>query len=101
MQLTFSAQVETLLKNQDEETEEPANDAPNSSKTVPIVTTTLVPDSGKNPTPEISPDTNMIDPQLPFMAEPIFDMNVNDFSWEMISLGVEEPLPEQETIDEL
>lgn len=104
-----SAQVETLLKTQDsvEKEDDAPNNASDSSKTIPIISTTQIPDpspveeSISNPLPEISPDTNMMDPSLDFMQDQIFNMPSNDFSWEMISLGVEEPLPDPEVIDEL
>lgn len=104
-----SAQVETLLKTQDsvEKEDDEPNNASDSSKSVPIISTTQIPvpspveDSIPNPLPEISPDANMMDPSLDFMQDQIFNMPTSDFSWEMISLGVEEPLPDPEVLDEL
>lgn len=44
-------------------------------------------------------------PQPPQPAGDTFDFNAipmqNSFTWEMIGLGLEEPLPPQESIDEL
>lgn len=44
-------------------------------------------------------------PMDDFSFQPNMGMNINnvggDFTWEMIGLGLEEPLPPQETIDEL
>lgn len=44
-------------------------------------------------------------PQPPQSAPDTFDFNAipmqNNFTWEMIGLGLEEPLPPQESIDEL
>jgi hypothetical protein len=48
----------------------------------------------------IMPDNNFTDPTLVGLTD--FTMNGNDdFSWEMIGLGLEEALPSREVIDEL
>ena len=75
------------------------------------VSETIDPTSSFNPTetptttqassmPDISMEANMLDATLGLMGDPLFDIN-NDFSWEMISLGVEEPLPEPDIMNEL
>ncbi|EXJ58924.1 hypothetical protein A1O7_06354 [Cladophialophora yegresii CBS 114405] len=48
----------------------------------------------------IMPDNNFTDPTLVGLSD--FTMNANDdFSWEMIGLGLEEALPSREVVDEL
>lgn len=97
------AQVETLLKTQDSG-DKREDQAQNVSETID-------PTSSFNPTetptttqassmPDISMEANMLDATLGLMGDPLFDIN-NDFSWEMISLGVEEPLPEPDIMNEL
>ena len=51
---------------------------------------------------EFNPHQGQIDlfPQMP-LDDPTFVALDEGFSWEMIELGVEEPLPPQDTIDEL
>jgi hypothetical protein len=49
---------------------------------------------------EVMQDATFTDPTLNGMQD--FTMDVNDdFSWEMIGLGLEEALPSREVIDEL
>lgn len=53
--------------------------------------------------PFVPPISNVIPEMNPDML-PMPDMNLgldDDFSWEMIGLGLEEPMPTQEAIDEL
>ncbi|KAK2799664.1 hypothetical protein FQN51_006796 [Onygenales sp. PD_10] len=102
------AQVETLLKTQD------TGDAPRRSPP-------QMDNSPKDPVPQLSnnmtdvfPSSNDLESLLPLGVHTFGDMpsapiNVadhniaasGDFSWEMIGLGLEEPLPSQEVIDEL
>lgn len=50
--------------------------------------------NGESPRPGLDP--------MAFPADLNMDMNLDDnFTWEMIGLGLEEPLPPQDTIDEL
>ena len=97
------AQVETLLKTQDSvETEEEDvqnfADAPNTATPLPT------PPQATHPANismlDATTDTTMFDPQLGFFEDPLLGMK-SDFSWEMISLGVEEPLPEPEVMKDL
>jgi len=50
-------------------------------------------------------NTSAAPPMEDFAFDPNLNMNLNgmggDFSWEMIGLGLEEPLPPQDTIDQL
>lgn len=97
------AQVETLLNNKE----------PIETANVPPVTNALphtsyldfaaptIPDTAANGTSQYLPDTGVNSTQMdgimndaPFTAD-------EPFTWEVISLGLEEPLPSQEVIDEL
>ncbi|KAK0737674.1 fungal-specific transcription factor domain-containing protein [Apiosordaria backusii] len=114
-------QVETMLKSQ-----EVSSTSPDGSKAMPISV-----DGGSKQTPlnqraAAAANFNVTDPSIgiassrdmdrwPFNAESPnrvdeFNFNSNmmgmsavdgNFTWEMIGLGLEEPLPPQETIDEL
>jgi hypothetical protein len=101
-------QVETLLKNQD-----PMSDALRKGSDEPGTTQFSVPSRGNNVQPP-SDTLNMsnIDPQLlPGANESFLGLGTlgpetikptgEEFSWEMIGLGLEEPLPLQETINDL
>lgn len=112
-------QVETLLKTQDP----PAAPKPvvHVAAPVPVNSDPKVHDSLSTPAnltvndPSISLAAGAdIDqwnfngdnsPQPPQPAGDTFDFNAipmqNNFTWEMIGLGLEEPLPPQESIDEL
>ncbi|KAF3764776.1 hypothetical protein M406DRAFT_258289 [Cryphonectria parasitica EP155] len=115
-------QVETLLKTQ----EPPAatasktassNTPPISSRTEPKISSTTPPVPSLNvPDPPINAGggrerdcwdftgDNSPRPQQQQLAPDTFDFNSinmqNNFTWEMIGLGLEEPLPPQESIDE-
>ena len=53
-----------------------------------------------NTVPDISNAADMIDPSIDLAGQ--YGMGgIEDFSWDMISLGLEEPLPSQDTMDEL
>ena len=118
----FLEQVETLLKTQD-----PAAALPEQPKTVPIVidaasgprnsaSATATSFNVANSSIGIATDRDMDrwhfngeSPQAPNMDDFNFNSNISmgmgnvgsNFTWEMIGLGLEEPLPPQETIDEL
>ncbi|KAJ6790104.1 hypothetical protein PWT90_02108 [Aphanocladium album] len=95
-------QVETLLKTQ--EPSQPPQQTSNSAKAA------AAPSSAMAVDPEIDRWNYTADSPR---AAPVEDFNFNsnmgmpmnndasNFSWEMIGLGLEEPLPAQETIDEL
>ncbi|KAK0612934.1 fungal-specific transcription factor domain-containing protein [Bombardia bombarda] len=116
-------QVETLLKTQDVPTT-----SPDGSKTMPITIDDRPPP--KPPTPHAPPvavNFSVPDPSIAVaksrdvdrwnfasespnvMDDFNFNSNItmgmgdveNNFTWEMIGLGLEEPLPPQDTIDEL
>ncbi|KAK4162095.1 hypothetical protein QBC43DRAFT_87464 [Cladorrhinum sp. PSN259] len=114
-------QVETLLKTQEVSSTDPGS---NKGITIPIDRVT----SKQQPLNQRSagtPTFNAVDPTMgigngdrwQFNADspngPIEDFNFNsnvgmgmggvenNFTWEMIGLGLEEPLPQQDTIDEL
>lgn len=92
-------QVETLLKSQD--TVDSSKDASRQDSTFTYVANTLaqgLPSSKSNT--GIGQET-----QIP-NVDTTFDAGTNgnaeqDFSWEIIGLGLEEPLPPQDVMDEL
>jgi hypothetical protein len=104
-----SAQVEELLKQKDE-----ADPSMDSSPTLSRGNTSSL---GLNEGPSVSfimpdvsmgefePDQNTSDfPQapLPLQGDDLFDLGgLDGVSWAMIELGVDEPLPAQDAIDEL
>ncbi|KAI1845643.1 hypothetical protein JX266_008254 [Neoarthrinium moseri] len=116
-------QVESLLKTSDpvtastETTKAPANSFENRNTPLPTTANFNV----SNPSINIASDRDMDrwhfngespPPQTANMEEFNFASNMpmpmegmpnmaNNFTWEMIGLGLEEPLPPQETIDEL
>jgi|SRR5450432_1387981 hypothetical protein len=117
--LTIVEQVETLLKSQ-----EPAPKLPDIAKT-----SFTINNSNPNILQQVNTDFNVSNPHILLTTEqdvdrwgfnpgespnpPMDDMNFDTslnmgmpmedatFTWEMIGLGLEEPLPPQETIDEL
>ena len=106
---SHTAQVETLLK-----TQEPV-EAPRGSSTLPDNPfEASLPSETLNDLPDLGTLPNEMGgiPQLPLdgagglhsgqicFPEPDLGSG-NDFSWEMIGLGLEEPLPAQDVIDEL
>lgn len=108
-------QVETLLKSQDT-TPTTINNTTTSNLTIPSVPAPDFNMSNMSNTPlnlanDMNPDRWRLhgdSPQHPmddltFGANMNLDMGLGDnsFTWEMISLGVEEPLPPQDTIDAL
>ncbi|PKS07875.1 hypothetical protein jhhlp_006483 [Lomentospora prolificans] len=113
-------QVETLLK-----TQEPNASLADPSKSIPIPLENVV---GRTQPPGPSPNFAVTNPTVPmnerdmdrwqfngesprtatvdeFNFNSAVPMNMNNmngnFTWEMIGLGLEEPLPTQDTIDEL
>lgn len=103
----FIEQVETLLKTQD--TTDSSKDTSRTDSTTAYVATTLqqpVPNqndylntssrltgtSQESRTPGFEPTQNVI---------PDTNNGESDFPWEMIGLGLEEPLPPQDVMDEL
>lgn len=98
-----SAQVETLLKDQDPpkstaqaptsfqgQTQNTYQDGFGPSNTLPMADSMpqMYSTSGASPQDPIIPDS--------------LNMGLDeDFSWEMIGLGLDEPLPQQDIIDEL
>lgn len=56
--------------------------------------------NGHHTMPATSSDSNMLDPSLDLSSA--YGMGgIEDFNWDMISLGLEEPLPPQDVMDEL
>jgi hypothetical protein len=117
-------QVETLLKTQDVS---PTTSTAQKSKTISISVDPVAPKPTQPVT--VPPNFTVPDPSIGIASSrdmdrwnfngespqnaPIDDFNFNsnlnmgvneidgNFTWEMIGLGLEEPLPPQETIDEL
>ncbi|GAD99366.1 hypothetical protein PVAR5_8081 [Paecilomyces variotii No. 5] len=105
------AQVETLLKSQDPEPPRPSAPNPQPSSTFNDASISNDPMRGM---PDLSMLSDNIANSMPSLGGPFGQsqsdpaglagdsMGFNsDFSWEMISLGLEEPLPAQDVIDEL
>jgi hypothetical protein len=103
------AQVETLLK-----TQEPEGLRNSTAQQQNNAFTAPTPNDLLQSMPDISPLSNGIDNPMESLpgtfgqlqqgetALPDADLGLNnEFSWEMISLGLEEPLPAQDVIDEL
>jgi hypothetical protein len=99
---TCTEQVETLLKSQDNS--EQNNDAVRQDTTSAYVASTLqnplpnsndflgAADRASLPIPPSGPDGLPSNPQ---------NTTEGDFPWEMIGLGLDEPLPPQDVMDEL
>ncbi|KAL1857266.1 hypothetical protein Plec18170_003385 [Paecilomyces lecythidis] len=105
------AQVETLLKSQDPEPSRPSAPNPQPSSTFNDASISNDPMRGM---PDLSMLSDNIANSMPSLAGPFGQTQSDpaglaaesmgfsgDFSWEMISLGLEEPLPTQDVIDEL
>jgi hypothetical protein len=100
-------QVETLLKTQD--AIDPSKDAPRQDSTSAYVAST-VQQILPNQNDYLNTSTRLTNP-VPESRTPGLETNQNggatansgepDFPWEMIGLGLEEPLPPQEVMDEL
>ncbi|RFU35919.1 hypothetical protein B7463_g324, partial [Scytalidium lignicola] len=103
-------QVETLLKSQDTTVTVPENTTGLGIPPVPATDFSMS-NAPLNIANDINPDRWRLhddSPQQPmddltFSTTMNLDMGLGDnsFTWEMISLGVEEPLPPQDTIDAL
>lgn len=51
--------------------------------------------------PPLVPSTGVIDPQVDSMMDNLGLATHDTFAWELISLGLEEPLPSQEIINDM
>ncbi len=106
---SFSAQVETQLKTKAQETPSsiPQSNAPEQSTASPLVFDRSnafgVDINNQDLMDEIfnsTSNTQNISPVPSMMAD--INLGVDDpISWEMIGLGLEEPLPMQEAMDDL
>jgi hypothetical protein len=100
---TRTEQVEHLLKNQDPN--EPSKDTSRPDTTSAYVANTLqqaLPNSGDY----LSAQDRIQDSRTPGTEPPQNGASATsngdaDFPWEMIGLGLEEPLPPQDVMDEL
>ena len=95
-------QVENLLESRDTPAESTARapHVPAAPETFAPMPSLVMPDAGDTTMSGLLPENNFTDPTL--IGMPDFSMNTNDdFSWEMIGLGLEEALPSREAIDEL
>lgn len=103
------AQVETLLKSQDSGDILQKSPAPTDSTPQPRTSGVL-----PNNMADIFTSMNVVENTHPISLGQFGDLNstqINlpdnnitsggDFSWEMIGLGLEEPLPAQDVVDEL
>lgn len=98
-----TAQVETLLKTQDTaDTAESSNTMPSMPSVnfsdVPAMALASEPPEGL---PPLVPSTGVIDPQMDRMMDNLGLATDEAFSWELVSLGLEEPLPSQEIITDM
>ena len=95
-------QVENLLESRDGSSETTVRVpqppiAPEAFASMPSLN---IPDAGDTSMSGMLPDNSFTDPTLVGITD--FALNTNDdFSWEMIGLGLEEALPTREVIDEL
>lgn len=104
--MSLLAQVETLLNTHDGPDSTPRQPSPaqeNSGQQLPDIP---LPDSdtGGGNLPHLSSQPNILPDVFENQQNTGFvglGSSNNDFSWEMIGLGLEEPLPTQEVIDEL
>ena len=102
------AQVETLLKTQDGPDSAPPQPSPPQELNAPQFSEIPLPDNdtggGAATVPESSTQPNIL-PNVFGNQQSSGYVNPgsahNDFTWEMIGLGLEEPLPVQDAIDEL
>lgn len=97
-----TAQVETLLKNQDiSDPTEPLSSASGvPSVSFPSAQGMALTES-PNYMPQLGTNNSLPDLQLGAMEDPLGIAPEEEFSWELISLGLEEPLPGREFIDEM
>jgi hypothetical protein len=103
MGVTGIAQVETLLKAQGPPA--PITQENNLAATVSnnFTITSEIPSFGDNVDHPLSPPTHISGEVLASqLFEPAVETKGNESSgWEMTSLGIEEPLPSQQAVDEL
>ena len=97
------AQVETLLKNQDlSDPTEPPNAMPNvPSSSIPNVQVMALTGESPGYMPQLGTNNPLTDLQLGAIGDTLGIAPEEDFSWELISLGLEEPLPGRDFIDEM
>jgi len=97
--------VETLLETRDSN-ENNGPRPPDSIRAVPQqqnyseVPSLRLPESENNPVSGMISPPSFVDPSLGSMI-PDIGLGADDFSWEMIGLGLEEPLPSQDIIDDM
>jgi hypothetical protein len=97
-------QVENLLEARDVPQISQGNSvqvpqAPMPAETFAPMPPLAMPDVGDTSMSGMLNDNGFTEPALAGITD--FGMNPNDFSWEMIGLGLEEALPSREAIDEL
>lgn len=95
-------QVENLLESRETipETTQRTSQPPMGTDTFATMPPLDMPNPGDATMSGMMPETSFADPTLVGMTD--FSMNANDdFSWEMIGLGLEEALPSKEVVDEL
>jgi hypothetical protein len=97
------AQVETLLKTHDpSDTNESANSMSSTQlptfSDIPVMT---LPNEPAECIPQLVPNTGGTDPQMDSMMDSLGLAADETFSWELISLGLDESLPTQEAIDDM
>ena len=100
----FTAQVETLLKTKD-----PSDDATGSSNAMPSMSSTKFSDVPSMTLPsepaegiqQLLATTGATNPHMDNMMDNLGSTADETFSWELISLGLEEPLPSQEIINDM
>lgn len=101
------AQVETQLKTKDIASPPMAETNPVPTSAAQNDTSYVAFDSGVMDIDLSAPmdgllNTSQFDPSPPANTIPDIDFGIDEnFSWEMIGLGLEEPLPSREAIDEL
>ena len=91
-------QVEDLLQ-----TQPPENNVPTAPAQPPdnfAMPQAQMPQMSTEAMEAVAPDPMVLDPMLD-NPMPAFSFGADDFSWEMIGLGLEEALPSQDAIDEL
>jgi hypothetical protein len=97
------AQVETLLKTHDpSDTNESANSMSSAQlPTFPDVPVMTLPNEPAECIPRLVHNAGGPDPQMDSMMDSLGLAADETFSWELISLGLDEPLPTREAIDDM
>lgn len=90
----LTAQVETLLKTQD-----PVDPTPSS--TFPEVSGIPLPHEPADDMAQLLSNTGEADPGIDDLMDTLAPTVSEAFSWELIGLGLEEPLPSQEAVDDM